>query len=36
VRRRSVWRLAEIVGPTGKVIGEDIQDGMIRLMKKEY
>jgi ubiquinone/menaquinone biosynthesis C-methylase UbiE len=22
------------VGPTGKVIGEDIQDGMIRLMKK--
>src|SRR4026209_1941406 len=29
-----VWRLAEIVGPTGKVIGEDIQDGMIRLMKK--
>jgi ubiquinone/menaquinone biosynthesis C-methylase UbiE len=28
-----VWRLAEIVGPTGKVIGEDIQDGMIRLMK---
>src|SRR6187551_2957317 len=23
-----VWRLAEIVGPTGKVIGEDIQDGM--------
>ena len=29
-----VWRLAEIVGPAGKVIGEDIQDGMIRLMKK--
>src|SRR5689334_23647601 len=29
-----VWRLAEIVGPTGKVIGEDIQDGIIRLMKK--
>ena len=29
-----VWRLAEIVGPTGKVIGEDIQDGMIRLLKK--
>jgi ubiquinone/menaquinone biosynthesis C-methylase UbiE len=28
-----VWRLSEIVGPTGKVIGEDIQDGMIRLMK---
>jgi ubiquinone/menaquinone biosynthesis C-methylase UbiE len=29
-----VWRLAEIVGPTGKVIGEDIQDGMLRLLKK--
>jgi len=29
-----VWRLAEIVGPAGKVIGEDIQEGMIRLMKK--
>jgi len=29
-----VWRLAEIVGPTGKVIGEDIQDGMIQLLKK--
>jgi ubiquinone/menaquinone biosynthesis C-methylase UbiE len=29
-----VWRLAEIVGPAGKVIGEDIQDGMIRLLKK--
>lgn len=29
-----VWRLAEIVGPTGKVIGEDIQDGMIQLMRK--
>jgi ubiquinone/menaquinone biosynthesis C-methylase UbiE len=29
-----VWRLAEIVGPTGKVIGEDIQEGMIRLLKK--
>jgi ubiquinone/menaquinone biosynthesis C-methylase UbiE len=29
-----VWRMAEIVGPAGKVIGEDIQDGMIRLMKK--
>jgi ubiquinone/menaquinone biosynthesis C-methylase UbiE len=29
-----VWRLAEIVGPTGKVIAEDIQDGMIRLLKK--
>ena len=29
-----VWRLAEIVGPTGKVIGEDIQSGMIQLLKK--
>jgi SAM-dependent methyltransferase len=29
-----VWRLADIVGPAGKVIGEDIQEGMIRLMKK--
>lgn len=29
-----VWRLSEIVGPSGKVIGEDIQEGMIRLMKK--
>ena len=29
-----VWRMAEIVGPTGKVIGEDIQEGMIRLLKK--
>jgi ubiquinone/menaquinone biosynthesis C-methylase UbiE len=29
-----VWRLAEIVGPAGKVIGEDIQEGMIRLLKK--
>jgi ubiquinone/menaquinone biosynthesis C-methylase UbiE len=29
-----VWRLAEIVGPQGKVIGEDIQEGMIRLMRK--
>ena len=29
-----VWRLAEIVGPAGKVIGEDIQPGMIDLMKK--
>src|SRR5215471_18614189 len=29
-----VWRLAEIVGPTGKVIGEDIQPGMIDLLKK--
>src|SRR5262249_45947863 len=29
-----VWRLADIVGPTGKVIGEDIQDGMIQLLRK--
>jgi ubiquinone/menaquinone biosynthesis C-methylase UbiE len=29
-----VWRLSEIVGPSGKVIGEDIQEGMIRLMKQ--
>jgi len=29
-----VWRMSELVGPTGKVIGEDIQDGMIRLMRK--
>jgi ubiquinone/menaquinone biosynthesis C-methylase UbiE len=29
-----VWRLSEIVGPSGKVIGEDIQEGMLRLMKK--
>jgi ubiquinone/menaquinone biosynthesis C-methylase UbiE len=29
-----VWRLAEIVGPTGKVIAEDIQPGMIDLMRK--
>ena len=29
-----VWRLSEIVGPAGKVIAEDIQEGMIRLLKK--
>jgi len=29
-----VWRLSDIVGPTGKVIGEDIQEGMLRLLKK--
>jgi ubiquinone/menaquinone biosynthesis C-methylase UbiE len=29
-----VWRLADIVGPNGKVIGEDIQPDMIRMMKK--
>src|SRR5437762_12825532 len=28
------WRLSEIVGPTGKVIAEDIQQGMIRLLQK--
>jgi ubiquinone/menaquinone biosynthesis C-methylase UbiE len=28
------WRLSEIVGPSGKVIAEDIQDGMIRLLRK--
>jgi ubiquinone/menaquinone biosynthesis C-methylase UbiE len=29
-----VWRLAEIVGPAGRVIAEDIQDGMIQLLRK--
>ena len=29
-----VWRLSEIVGPTGKVIAEDIQEGMIQLLRK--
>ena len=29
-----VWRLSEMVGSGGRVIGEDIQEGMIRLMKK--
>ena len=29
-----VWRLSEMVGSDGRVIGEDIQEGMIRLMKK--
>src|SRR5688572_33350334 len=28
------WRLAEIVGPTGKVIAEDIQADMIRMLAK--
>ena len=28
------WRLADIVGPAGKVIAEDIQEGMIALLKK--
>jgi ubiquinone/menaquinone biosynthesis C-methylase UbiE len=29
-----VWRMAEMVGPTGKVIAEDIQEGMIQLLKR--
>ena len=29
-----VWRLAEIVGPTGKVVAEDIQPGMIQLLRR--
>jgi ubiquinone/menaquinone biosynthesis C-methylase UbiE len=29
-----VWRLAEIVGPTGKVFAEDIQPEMLRMMDK--
>jgi ubiquinone/menaquinone biosynthesis C-methylase UbiE len=29
-----VWRMAEMVGPTGKVIGEDIQEGMIQLLRR--
>src|SRR6059036_2915632 len=29
-----VWRLSEIVGPSGKVIAEDIQEEMLRLLKK--
>jgi len=28
------WRLAAIVGPAGKVIAEDIQEEMIRMMKQ--
>lgn len=28
------WRLAKIVGPAGKVIAEDIQEEMIRMMKE--
>jgi len=28
------WRLSEIVGPAGKVIAEDIQAGMIRLLQQ--
>src|SRR5678815_3021763 len=29
-----VWRLAEIVGPAGRVIAEDIQAEMLRMLKK--
>ncbi len=29
-----VWRLSTIVGPAGKVIAEDIQDQMLRMLKK--
>src|SRR5262245_3979501 len=29
-----VWRLAEIVGPTGKVFAEDIQPEMLRMLDK--
>lgn len=29
-----VWRLTEIVGPTGKVIAEDIQAEMLRMLKQ--
>lgn len=29
-----VWRLSSIVGPTGRVIAEDIQEGMLRMLKK--
>src|SRR3954462_9710569 len=29
-----VWRLSTIVGPEGKVIAEDIQDGMLRMLQK--
>jgi ubiquinone/menaquinone biosynthesis C-methylase UbiE len=28
------WRMSEMVGPTGKVIAEDIQPGMIRLLQQ--
>src|SRR5438105_13661215 len=28
------WRLADMVGPSGKVIAEDIQEGMIALLRK--
>src|SRR5213592_653468 len=29
-----VWRLSTIVGSTGKVIAEDIQDQMLRMLRK--
>jgi ubiquinone/menaquinone biosynthesis C-methylase UbiE len=29
-----VWRLSDIVGPAGKVIAEDIQDGMLQMLRK--
>jgi ubiquinone/menaquinone biosynthesis C-methylase UbiE len=29
-----VWRLSEIVGPTGKVMAEDIQDGMLQMLRR--
>jgi ubiquinone/menaquinone biosynthesis C-methylase UbiE len=29
-----VWRLSDIVGPTGKVIAEDIQDGMLQMLRR--
>lgn len=29
-----VWRLSEIVGPTGKVIAEDIQPEMLRMLRR--
>ena len=29
-----VWRMSTMVGPTGRVIAEDIQDGMLRLLRK--
>ena len=29
-----VWRMSPMVGPTGRVIAEDIQDGMLRLLRK--
>src|SRR5262245_33152982 len=28
-----VWRMAGIVGPTGRVIAEDIQEDMLRMLK---